>query len=53
MRGVEFSLLFFIVYDIVITWILFYLLWKMKSQNDEKDELIDDLYNELAKIQKK
>ena len=53
MRGVEFMLLFFIVYDVVITWIFFYIWWETRKRSIKKDDLIDDLSNELAKIRKR
>ena len=53
MGGVEFMLLFFIIYDVIITWLFFHIWWKTRSLSNEKDDLIDDLNNELAKIHKK
>lgn len=53
MRGVEFMLLFFIIYDAIITWLFFYIWWNTRKRSNEKDDLINDLNNELAKIHKK
>lgn len=53
MRGVEFMLFFFIIYDVIITWVFFYIWWNARKRSNEKDNLINDLNNELAKIHKK
>ena len=46
-------LLFFIIYDVIITWLFFYIWWNTFKRSNEKDGLIDDLNNELAKLHKK
>ena len=53
MRGVDFLLLFFIIYDVIITWLFFYIWWNTRKRSNEKDSLIDDLNNELEKIHKR
>lgn len=53
MRGVEFMLLFFIIYDVIATWLFIYIWWNTRKRSNKKDDLINDLNNELAKIRKK
>ena len=53
MRGATFLLLFFIIYDVIITWLFFYIWWRTRCRSNEKDSLINDLSNELAKLRKK
>lgn len=53
MGGVNFLLLFFIIYDFIVTCLFLYVWLKTLKRSNEKDDLIDDLNNELAKIHKK
>lgn len=49
MRSSDFLLLFFIIYDVIITWIFLYIWWETRKRSNKKDSLIYDLNNELAK----
>lgn len=53
MRGVDFALLFFIIYDVIITWVFYYIYSNTKRRSDDKDKYIDELLFELAKARKK
>ena len=49
MRSSDFLLLFFIIYDILITWLFCYIWWKTRDCSLKKDVYINDLQLELAK----
>ena len=53
MRGVDFALLFFIIYDVIVTWIFYYIYSKTKERSNEKDKYIDELLFELEKARRK
>ena len=50
MRGVEFLLLFFIIYDVIITWIFIYIWNKTRKISEEKTKYIDELLYEIGKL---
>ncbi|MBO7043824.1 hypothetical protein J6W34_04725 [bacterium] len=53
MRSSDFLLLFFITYDVIITWIFFYIWWNTRKRSNEKDIYIDELHLELEKAREK
>lgn len=50
MRSSDFLLLFFIIYDVIITWIFFYIWWNIRKRSQQKSNYINDLELELEKI---
>ena len=50
MRGVDFLLLFFIIYDVLITWLFFYIWNKTREISEEKTKYIDELLYEIGKL---
>lgn len=50
MRNSELLLFFFIIYNIVITYLLFYGYYEFKERIDKKDEYIQELISERDKI---
>ena len=53
MRSSDFILLFFIIYDAVLTWLFFFIYWRTKERNIEQSSYINDLELELAKMREK
>ena len=53
MRSSDFLLLFFIIYDAIITWLFLFIWWKTKERSNEKDVYIEELHLELAKAREK
>lgn len=50
MESRDFILLFFIIYDIIITWIFFYIWNKTRIMSEDKSRYIDELLYELGKL---
>lgn len=53
MRGVDFILLFFVIYDVIISWIFYYIYSETRKRSNEKDKYIDELLFELEKARRK
>lgn len=53
MRSSDFLLLFFIIYDVIITCLFFYIWCNTLKRSREKDVYIDELHLELAKAREK
>ena len=53
MRSSDFLLLFFIIYDVIITWIFLFIWLETKERSNKKDVYIDELHLELAKAREK
>ena len=49
MRSSDFLLLFFIIYDVIITWLFIYIWWNTREVSLKKDSYINDIQLELAK----
>ena len=52
MKSSDFLLLFFIIYDVLATWLFIYIWWKTREYSIKKSDYINDLENELAKMRK-
>ena len=50
MESSDFLLLFFIIYDVIVTWIFFYIWWNTRKRSQQKSNYINDLELELAKV---
>jgi len=53
MRGVDFMLLFFIIYDIIMTLVFLYLFLNEKIKNYKLDKYNEELNFELANLRRK
>lgn len=50
MKSRDFILLFFIIYDVIITWLFFYIWSKTRKLSEEKTRYIDELLYEIGKL---
>lgn len=50
MESRDFILLFFIIYDVIITWIFIYIWNKARRLSEEKTRYIDELLYEIGKL---
>lgn len=50
MESRDFILLFFIIYDVIITWIFMYIWNKTRKLSEEKTKYIDELLYEIGKL---
>lgn len=50
MESRDFILLFFIIYDVIITWLFFYIWSKTRRASEEKTRYIDELLYEIGKL---
>lgn len=53
MKSSDLCLLFFIIYDVIITWLFLYIWLKTRAISIEKSKYIDELLFELAKARRK
>ena len=53
MRSSDFLLLFFIIYDVIITWLFLFIWLETKERSNKKDVYIQELHLELAKAREK
>lgn len=50
MESRDFILLFFIIYDIIITWLFLYIWNKTRKLSEAKSKYIDELLYEIGKL---
>lgn len=50
MESRDFILLFFIIYDVIMTWIFIYIWSKTRRLSEEKTRYIDELLYEIGKL---
>lgn len=50
MESRDFILLFFIIYDVIITWLFFYIWNKTRESSEKKTRYIDELLYEIGKL---
>lgn len=53
MKSSDFLLLFFIIYDVIITLVFFFIWTETRERSNKKDVYIDELHFELEKAREK